>query len=60
MAALPLGGSAFGTRRAYGYVELAPTNGGANVGGWTIIVMHCLQLLMSADFMSGGWLLRFA
>jgi len=36
---------------AYGYVELAPSQGGANVAGYTIIIMHSLQLLMSADFM---------
>jgi len=36
---------------AYGYVELAPQKGGSNVAGYTIIFMHSLQLLMSADFM---------
>jgi len=36
---------------AYGFVELAPQKGGPNVAGWTIVVMHSLQLLLSADFM---------
>jgi len=35
----------------YGYEELAPKNGNANIPGWTIMIMHGLQLLLSADFM---------
>lgn len=35
----------------YGYTELQPESGGPNVAGWTIMVMHSLQLLLSADFM---------
>jgi len=34
----------------YGFVELAP-KGGPNVAGWTIVIMHGVQLLLSADFM---------
>jgi len=35
----------------YGYGELTPQKGGANIPGVTIMIMHSLQLLMSADFM---------
>jgi len=35
----------------YGYGELAPSSGGANIAGWTIMIMHSLQILFSADFM---------
>lgn len=35
----------------YGYGELTPQAGGANIPGVTIMIMHSLQLLMSADFM---------
>jgi len=34
----------------YGYGELAPSDGGPNIAGWTIMVMHALQILLSADF----------
>lgn len=34
----------------YGYGELAPADGGANVAGYTIMIMHGLQILLSADF----------
>jgi len=35
----------------YGYGELAPSSGGVNVAGLTIMIMHSLQILFSADFM---------
>jgi len=35
----------------YGFAELRPRDGGANVAGWLIIVCHSLQVLLSADFM---------
>ena len=35
----------------YGYKELVPQAGGPNIGGYTIIVAHSLQLLLCADFM---------
>jgi len=35
----------------YGYKEIAPLNGGANVAGYAIITAHSLQLLLCADFM---------
>lgn len=35
----------------YGYTEIAPLDGGANLPGYAIILAHTLQLLLSADFM---------
>jgi len=35
----------------YGFPELAPNDGGLNLGGWTIILCYGAQLLLSADFM---------
>jgi len=35
----------------FGFVELAPVDGGFNAAGWTIISMQVLQLLFLADFM---------
>jgi len=35
----------------YGYPELAPRKGGLNLGGWWVIGVHTLQLVISADFM---------
>jgi len=35
----------------YGYPELAPRKGGFNAGGWWVIGVHTLQLVISADFM---------
>jgi len=35
----------------YGYPELAPRNGGFNAGGWWVIGVHTLQLVISGDFM---------
>lgn len=35
----------------YGYTEIAPMDGSANLPGFAIILAHSLQLLLSADFM---------
>jgi len=35
----------------YGYKEIAPQNGGANIAGYTILTASSLQLLLCADFM---------
>jgi len=35
----------------YGYKELVPLKGGANIAGYTILISHTLQLLLCADFM---------
>jgi len=35
----------------YGFKEIAPLNGKANIAGYTIIAAHSFQLLLCADFM---------
>jgi len=35
----------------YGYKELVPLKGGANIAGYTILISHSFQLLLCADFM---------
>merc|ERR550514_1408881 len=35
----------------YGYEELAPEDGGANIAGYAIIVAHVLQIALMGDFM---------
>merc|ERR1719389_1245853 len=34
----------------YGYAELAPEDGGANIAGYAILAAHVLQILLMADF----------
>jgi len=35
----------------FGFVELAPVDGGANIAGWCVIGAHVLQQLILGDFM---------
>jgi len=35
----------------YGYKELVPLKGGANIAGYTILISHSVQILLCADFM---------
>lgn len=44
----------------YGYAELAPRDGSANISGWLIIVCHSLQVLLSADFLYYYLVARFS
>jgi len=44
----------------YGFAELQPRDGGANVSGWLIIGCHSLQVLLSADFMYYYLVARFS
>jgi len=43
----------------YGYAELAPRDGSANVAGWLIIICHSMQVLLSADFLYYYLVARF-